>query len=941
MIASSFYVTSQSALGINNREAFRLLVSGDVNGAIAGYKEHMGDPPYDYTALEDFYGLSLCYAHPSDVNIAESMKYVQLAVDNGMPFERFIVGPRNMLTLLYNSSEFQTYAASHTTPEILHGPTLGDVTESSAKVWVRTKTQVPLQVKVSESNDMSNPISSAEVTSDPNEDYTAVLSVSGLDPNTHYYYQVLANGSIVDVNMATEFTTNPAKGSHASFMIAFGGGSGYSVGTFERVWNVVRGREPRAFLAMGDNEYYDTPDVNEVARYCYYRRFSRPEYRQMAAKTAIYAIYDDHDFSGNDCIPGDSIDTPSWKRDIVWRVFKQNWLNPYYGGGYDHPGCYYDFSIGDVDFFMLDCRYYRNNPNQSNSSMLGAIQKQWLLDKLKASTATFKVIASSVPVRPNTKPGLEGADTWDGFPLEREEILSFIENNKIEGVTLISADRHRHDGYKLERPNGYTFYEGMSSRTTNGGTHDVLDPSTDWLFFSYNKKQGFILMIFDTTKPDPEVKYQVVTIDNEAMPNLSFTVKKSQLKFTSDFDFDRDVDITDLVAFTDQWLEQQVEGLPLLRADLNNDANVQFADYAVFTKEYSGPDTTPPIPNPSTWDSEPAALGCTFIEMKANIAIDPNGTPVVEYYFNNITDPNHDSGWQRSRYYGDSNLPSEATYSYRVKARDHSNSLNETDWSTTASATTIAAGTPETIFEKFDTDPTTRDWVSKGTDLCTFTYNPSGYLDATLVRDPFNRAVYYKKLINNFDLTQEFWFEYDIVHVSTNHDYQQSVLGVLNLESGNNHTNALVDRFFYRYFAPNWNHNRHDLWCYASDGIGTQNTGAPLDPGFTFGVPYRSKIHYYYSDANQAGYARSEQYTINPDGTTGDLIQAAIGKDGDINDPNRYRVVLPVGKTISFNMFGLGNRTDSDRVLDTQDMKIDNMYFSTVSENPDPIDPNF
>jgi hypothetical protein len=438
-------------------------------------------------------------------------------------------------------------------------------------------------------------------------------------------------------------------------------------------------------------------------------------------------------------------------------------------------------------------------------------------------------------------------------------------------------------------------------------------------------------MIFDTTKPDPEVKYQVVTIDNEAIPELSFTVKKSQLKFTSDFDFDRDVDVTDLMVFANQWLEQQVEGLPLLRADFNNDANVQFADYAVFAQTYSGPDTTPPTPNPSTWDSAPTALGCTFIEMKADAAIDPNGTPVVEYYFNNITDPNHDSSWQRGRYYGDANLQPETSYTYRVKTRDYSSNLNETDWSTEASATTFATGTPETIFEKFDTDPTTRDWVSAGTDLCTFTYNPAGYLDATIVRDPFNRALYYKKLINTYDLTQDFWFEYDIVHVSTNHDYQQSVLGVLNLESGNNHTNAMLDRFFYRFFSPNWNGYRHDIWAYASDGIGVQAKGAMTDanyPTLTLGQPFRVKCHYWYTDQ---GYAEERVYEINPDGSTGKLRM----KTPDIT------AVMPFGKTFSFDIFGLGNRTDQDRVLDTQDMKIDNMYFSTVSENPNPIDPNF
>ena len=46
--------------------------------------------------------------------------------------------------------------------------------------------------------------------------------------------------------------------------------------------------------------------------------------------------------------------------------------------------------------------------------------------------------------------------------------------------------------------------------------------------FSYNKKQSFGLIDFDTTKPDPTVTYRIVTIDREIVH--TFTVGRSQLK---------------------------------------------------------------------------------------------------------------------------------------------------------------------------------------------------------------------------------------------------------------------------------------------------------------------------------------------------------------------------------------------------------------------------
>jgi hypothetical protein len=100
-------------------------------------------------------------------------------------------------------------------------------------------------------------------------------------------------------------------------------------------------------------------------------------------------------------------------------------------------------------------------------------------------------------------------------------------------------------------------------------------------------------------------------------------------------------------------------------------------------------DITVPVPNPMTWVSEPAAVSMNEITMTASTATDENG---VEYYFANLTDSSHDSGWQDSEAYTDAGLLPGTLYSYTVMARDKSESQNETDPSTPdASATTDPA----------------------------------------------------------------------------------------------------------------------------------------------------------------------------------------------------------------------------------------------------------
>ncbi|MBW8036149.1 MAG: alkaline phosphatase family protein, partial [Planctomycetes bacterium] len=242
------------------------------------------------------------------------------------------------------------------------------------------------------------------------------------------------------------------------------------------------------------------------------------EYQRLTASTATYAIYDDHDLGKNDCAGGPDPFKPAWKFQ-AWRVFKENWNNPYYGGGEKQPGCWFDFSIGDVDFFMLDNRYYRSF---EDGTMLGPVQKKWLLSKLKASKATFKVIASgTLWTRYADK---EGADSWWGVKEERQEIFTFIDKNKIDGVILISADRHRSDVYKIERPNGYDLYEFESSKLTNMHTHGTNEKA----LFSYNQGNFFGMLKFDLSKTDPEVTFECITIDKKSVYDM--TLKHSQLQ---------------------------------------------------------------------------------------------------------------------------------------------------------------------------------------------------------------------------------------------------------------------------------------------------------------------------------------------------------------------------------------------------------------------------
>ena len=455
--------------------------------------------------------------------IDEAEAAMQAALDAGMPFGRFLAGPRELLAPLAATATFALHAASPQNA-IVHGPMLGAVTDASARVWIRTATETQFEV-IATADDEQHTASGATIA---DLDYTGTARLEGLSPDTTYSYQVLVETSTPPQPQAYTLRTAPSPGTPGTFTIAFGGCAGYTPQN-ERMWDTIAGHNPHAFLTLGDNVYIDLPEQpGPFHDYTYYQRQSRPEFRRLVSATPVYAIWDDHDAAVDDIWLGPYVDRPAWKQPMV-DLFRRNWNNPAYGSD-SHPGVWFGFSLGDVDFFLLDGRTYRTNPfddGPDDPTMLGPEQKAWLLEALGSSEATFKVIASPVAWADGAKPG--SRDTWSGFPEEREEIFRFIEENDVTGVVLLSSDRHRSEAWAIERDSGYAFHDLLSGQLTNIHTHPV-EPGA---LFSYNLKDSFGLLTFETAREEPRVTYGIYSIDDElvetlVIPHADLAVTKSE-----------------------------------------------------------------------------------------------------------------------------------------------------------------------------------------------------------------------------------------------------------------------------------------------------------------------------------------------------------------------------------------------------------------------------
>ena len=118
------------------------ILEGDFGRAIEISLEEIKKNPGNADA---WFALSLDYAQENKID--SSLLCFKTAIDSGLPVERFLAGPRELLQPLTASPQFKTYFEQNPV-ELIHGPMLGAVTHNSARFWVRTLSEVKYKVKV-------------------------------------------------------------------------------------------------------------------------------------------------------------------------------------------------------------------------------------------------------------------------------------------------------------------------------------------------------------------------------------------------------------------------------------------------------------------------------------------------------------------------------------------------------------------------------------------------------------------------------------------------------------------------------------------------------------------------------------------------------------------------------------------------------------------------
>ncbi len=385
----------------------------------------------------------------------------------------------------------------------LGGPMLGAVGPDGARVWLRTVRPATIEVQVTVDGTQR---SFGPVEATPETDLTAVVSVTGLQPETRYPYRVLVDGDPIEIAEHAAITTTPEDAEPAKVRIAFGTcPHRWGLGN-QRQADLILSRKPAAMLLGGDIAVQDRKNHLGLHRADYLLRECRPAWRSLVAAVPVYATWDDHDYFANDKagIPKGFSDKD---RQGVWDVFRRAWNNPSYGFGDERRGVFLRTRIGPCDVIMVDNRYFRTG---EAGSFLGDGQMKWLEDQLLGCQGPFIILSCGTMWSDYVSNGKDSWGRWD--PEGRERIFRLIEKNRIAGVLLISGDRHGARGFTIPRPSGMKFYEFEAGSL--GGRHGPPISKPEWSeqFYGIAGEYAFGEFSFDATLPDPEVTFRLIRV---------------------------------------------------------------------------------------------------------------------------------------------------------------------------------------------------------------------------------------------------------------------------------------------------------------------------------------------------------------------------------------------------------------------------------------------
>ena len=404
------------------------------------------------------------------------------------------------------------------------GVMAGEPTPRAITLWTRVDElsgRASVELEVARDRDFRKVVARKRIATSGDVNHNVKARVSGLKPYEQYYYRF--STSTEDGPVGRFRTALPAD-SQQPVRFAFYSCQDYTHGYYNA--HELMARDDLDFVVcLGDYIYAETyhsrrdgtgvrddrigstgpnKDIVREAvtledyreKYRLYR--SDASLRKVQARFPVVMLWDDHEVQDNYAggerdggLPPEKRYSNKRKRN-AYRAFFE--AMPYFAPTGDR--IYRRLRFGrTVDLIVMDQRQYRADQpcgdavapacgdwNQPRN-FLGRPQLDWVKTQLRSSPAAWKVMANELMMMPAKvlNDSFYTFDSWQGYPQEREELLTFIQANGIKDVVFITGDIHTFiagdvrtkmgagDSVALEFVGGSISSQSLGETTLNAG----------------------------------------------------------------------------------------------------------------------------------------------------------------------------------------------------------------------------------------------------------------------------------------------------------------------------------------------------------------------------------------------------------------------------------------------------------------------------------------
>ena len=362
------------------------------------------------------------------------------------------------------------------------GVASGEPTTQGATLWTRLggySTDRRLTVEVAREADFGNVVVRKEVKARARLDHTIKLRLRDrrLKPGEQYFYRFETRERSSPVG---RFRTLRPADSQEPVRVAFFSCQDWQAGYYGAHATIAEIDDLDLVVCLGDYIYertfYEGPRRDNLgankdgevqthdeyrAKYRLYR--SDPDLSAMHARHSFASLWDDHEVEDNYAgrEPGEQTQDKrvefGERYTNAYRAFNEYmpFFDPEAGG---ELRTYRSFPLGrTAELFLLDQRQYRDDqpcgddlfvpcPEAEGEPRryLGDKQKQWFKDGLERSGADWKLVANQLMIMALDTPqgNAINKDSWDGYGVERREVLGHVQEKGVQNVSFLTGDIH-------------------------------------------------------------------------------------------------------------------------------------------------------------------------------------------------------------------------------------------------------------------------------------------------------------------------------------------------------------------------------------------------------------------------------------------------------------------------------------------------------------------